>query len=223
MQPISFSECNNYVLDPFWQELILECSTMHFPKGIIYNSQRGTLKTHQGTFEIPIHPIDCANLLLKLFRSIGLKSPQDLNLERENFDKENISRGVVVVNEGWKKIKPRSMRETFILNYVCELGELLRLTSRERDKLYKTICIGMFTKVIDNDDIEYSNESEKITFIRKINFNSTTRAFSFTETKIQHQKSYRQIRKTIFCQKLNRYIKGVRDSRLPKIKEDKKV
>jgi len=210
MQSNVFSDCLKYILDPFWIEIVQECANGRFPKGIIYNAQRNTLRNHEGVFDIPSHPKDLKTLLLKLFRSVGLKSPKDLKIEKDAFVEENeLQTKSIVLDQGWKKIKPRSMKETFILNYVCDMAKILKLSSKERDRLYKLISIGIFTKVIDGVHIVYENK--KITFIENVDFCSKTRQFSFCDTNVAPQKTYRQTRKTLFCQRLGKFIKTIRE------------
>lgn len=200
-----FEDCEQYTLDPFWKEIIEECNKGRFPKGITFNSQKNTLRTHEGVFDIPLEKQKCTALLLKLFRSCGLKSPADIKIERDAFINESNSTTVVLDCE-WKKIKPRSLREGFILDYVCNMGKVLKLTRNEEKRFFKFLNLGIFTRMIDNDDIEYN--SGKIHFISNINFNSKTRQFEYIKKQVSAQKVYRQNRKTNLCQKLNKFVKS---------------
>jgi len=202
-----FEECDLYTLDPFWKEIIFDCSKGRFPKGVTYNAQRNTLRTQDGVFEIPSGKKEKTELLLQLFRKGGLKSPQDTKNERDLFDNE-LEDSTVSLDCEWKKIKPRSLREGLILDYVCMVGNILKLTPNEQNKFFKFLNLGLFTRLIDSENIEYYDR--KIHFISNINFDSKTKRFSFVDTSTTIQKTYRQSRKTKLCQNFNKFIKTMK-------------
>lgn len=153
-----FAECKDWTLDPYWQEVFVQCALGKFPKGIRMGKD-GSLVLYTGkTREIISVDGDSLTIfktMIAIFKEkLGMASERDVKKQREDLIelKQKIKEGY----EGsWKQIRPKNIQNNLILNYVIRRREEHNLSQETAKRLYSMIKLGRIFKSITSDDINY--------------------------------------------------------------------
>jgi hypothetical protein len=196
-----FIELQQFTDDDYWRELLASCARNKFPKGIRYYHAEQTLsvryeqggKPHTDVFTIPdlsVKNKEYTNNLKKFYNLfmhilqflLNLRSNQDIlesKNQLENIRKEN----EVNVDCGWKKLKPRCMKNIFLMNYALMLTEKYGISTSTAStntatELYNLIQLGFQIKKLNSDDVQYENG--RIIKITGLKFKKEEQKFKLT-------------------------------------------
>ena len=153
-----FLECKEWTLDPYWQEVFINCSMGKFPKGLRMSKDGSLILFNGKTREIISldgEPLDVFKTMIKIFKEkMGLISDRDIVKQKKEISilKEKLKEGY----EGtWKQIKPKKTRNILLLNFVIDCKKEYNLTQKEAEKLMSLIRLGFIFKTISSDSIDY--------------------------------------------------------------------
>lgn len=175
-----FEKCMKFTLDSYWRDIFAGCAENKFPHGMKYNPSTHTLYVKKDAKKatpivLPEKPVEVFKRMMTIFKTdLELISSRDIEIQSEEL--EDVKKHFTVeVNCDWKKIKPRYLREQFIIDYVGKLRDKYSLTLIEVKKLLSTIHTGFQFKQLSSDDIDYSNG--EILDIRGLEFDEKKRIF----------------------------------------------
>lgn len=172
-----FDECQDFTLDQYWKDIFFLCACGKFPKGCRYDPATHTLytriaiaanKTKGEAISLPKSSEEIYTTLLDIFKNkFGMFSSRDLQIKKDElFDIQEQQK--INMDCEWKKLKPRSIKDFLISNYVSDMQIKHNLTQKESKILLTTIGIWMQMKKITSEDILY--EDYTIKDIRGIRF-----------------------------------------------------
>jgi len=181
-----FTECQEYTLDPYWKDIFSRCSCNRFPRSIRYDGKKNTiyLKLSGGIggkkefFVLPQEPTRVFEIMMEIFRSIGLRSQKDLQLQKDEMEEIRKAR-CFDLDCQWKDLKPKYLKERMILNYVLFLQKKLGLARKETKRLLNTIQLGFQLKQLMPDDVKY--EKGRILDIHGLEVYGEERTFTITK------------------------------------------
>lgn len=159
----AFLECQKYTADQYWKDTLMMCASNKFPKGSRYDSDTHTIhirntaekSKYSEAIPLPTEPRELFNFLVELFREkLDLYSSLDIKLKRREI--ENIKESLSIrLDCTWKQLKPRSLRDNIIIQYVLRLKDEYNLSPKEVKDLFNEINMGFHFKNINSDDVEY--------------------------------------------------------------------
>lgn len=177
-----FEQCQNFTLDQYWKDVFFSCACGKFPKGCRFDPSSNTLyiriqvtntKTKGEAISLPSTPEELYLVVIDIFKNkLGMFSSRDLQIKKNELDDIQKQYQINMDCE-WKKLKPRSVKEFLIINFVKDLQLKHSLTPKETKSLLAHINIWFQLKKITSDDIEYSNKS--ILSIRGLYFDEKNR------------------------------------------------
>lgn len=169
-----FLECKKFTADQYWKDTLTMCASNKFPKGSKYDSDNHTIyirnlaekSKYAEVIPLPTDFKELFNALLELFREkLNLYSSLDIKLKRKEI--ENIRESLSVrLDCTWKQLKPRSLRDNIVIQYVLRLKDEYNLSPKEVKDLFNEINMGFHFKNITSDDVEY--EKGEIIRINKL-------------------------------------------------------
>ena len=107
--------------------------------------------------------------------------------------------------ESWKDVKPKVVKERLIKEYILTLKEKYNLSLDECRECMKVINTGILLKIINNEDIVFSNS--KIHHISSIIFNKDTRKFSLKGTiESKRKPSVNAVKDNPIVKELEKYV-----------------
>lgn len=205
-----FEECKKYTLDPFWKEVLSSCSKNKFPKGIRYNPTTNVIyvKDKSGknkTFQLENEARSIFTTLIQIFKEeYSMFSPMDIVKKREEI---GILRDEDDVSREWKNLKPKILKDFYILDYVLELSNKHNLSNDERKKLYDTIQSSINFNKITALHIDYNVEERRIINISGLSYDKKRRIFKVTnESVIPHKSEKNSTDKRIY-QAIDKFIR----------------
>lgn len=161
-----FEECQDFTLDQYWKDIFFLCACGKFPKGCRYDHLTQTLyirlpaagnKTKGEAICLPKNSEEIYTVLMDVFKNkFGMFSSRDLQVKRDELQEIQEKQRINMDCE-WKKLKPRSIKEFLISNYVTNMQKKHEMTQKESKILLTNIGIWMQMKKITSDDIEYEN------------------------------------------------------------------
>lgn len=204
-----FEECAKYTLDPYWRDLLISCSTNHFPPGLKYDSTRKvlTVRTRGKTENFPITEdrIETFQTMMTIFRkSLKLVSPRELQIQQEELDQARSKRNLDM-NCDWKKIRPRQVKDRVLLDYVATLRTKYHLDTIEVRQLTSILQIGLQFRAITPDNIDYHDGA--IHRIKGLKFDRETRTFSIPKAPLGGTKNDKASSVHKFYSSLDRFLK----------------
>lgn len=177
-----FEECQDYTLDQYWKDVFFSCACGKFPKGCRYDPNTQTIytrlpaagnKTKGEAISLPKTSEDIYLVMLDVFKNkFGMFSSCDLQIKKEEL-KDIQEQQRINLDCEWKKLKPRSVKDFIISNYVSDMQIKYSLNAKEARYFLTQINIWLQLKKITSDDIEYQNHS--IINIKGIEFDETKR------------------------------------------------
>lgn len=182
-----FEECSEFILDPWWKVVFSGCASAKFPRGTRYSHENHTMsfrciftKAKPETISLPQSPMEAVDVVLGIFRDkMGIFSPYDQRVTSEKTTESAKSK--IHVSHEWKNIKPKTLKDVFVSDFVLEVSENLALTERERKQFNAVIVTGISFKKILPEDIVYRDR--KIHEIINVDFDPKTRVFSIKSRK----------------------------------------
>lgn len=219
-----FEECKGYTLDPYWQEQFSNFAANRFPQGVRYDQGRKNLVLKiNGKTEIVAlpenNPSETFQIIMNVLKSrLNLRSTRDLKIQRQEME-ENLEEQKANAQEHmmceWRKIKPKNLKDQFIMDYIAVLQQRHSLTPAEVRHLTSVVQIGFQFHSLSSSDVEYTNGAIKN--IKNLVFCPKTRKFS-TPAVSHFNKTEKPVKvPNLFYSALDKYLKE--DSlRLSKIK-----
>jgi len=216
-----FLEFSDFTFDNFWKEIFISCAQDRFPRGSRYDQESHTLyirtpdvggrnKTEQ--IKLPDKASDAYLLVTRMFQvKLNIYSAHDLRIKRQEMEETKASRAVELDCE-WKKLKPKSLRDTFIMDYIIEIGNKYSLSNREVKKLFHNIQSGFQFKNIDGNDIEYNNG--KVTNIRGVKYDPDEKKIIFSRSSQKAAKNEKNKTNKKIFQSIDRLIRENTSSQL---------
>lgn len=174
-----FLECSQYTLDKYWRDIFYSCACNKFPKGSRYDNTKETLhvryeignnKFNNQIFNVPNNLLseELYNILTHAFKNLlNLRSDNDLKLNRLKLE-EIRKQCDINLDCDWKKLKPRSLKNNIIMNFVIEKSQEYNLSQSHTLKLYKLILLAFQIKQLSSDDVNY--KKGKIIDIKGLTF-----------------------------------------------------
>ncbi len=211
----NFEECSILSIDPFWKDVFHNCAIGRPPKGSGYDSKTYNItirkvsqtgKTTKESFRMPTdNPESLLEEAKRVFKEeLGIYSPLDLRVkngeveELQKIYKESI-------NCEWKKLKPRSVKDTLIASYAIKFKHEHNLTVKEAKDVLDCINLGFQYKRLLPDDVEYADA--KIINIKYLEFDPAKKKCVFTRPYNYHPKKEKKAPSQKFNQALTNYIK----------------
>ena len=176
-----FSECAGYTLDPYWQQILNECATGKFPRGVSLRADGKVMYIMDGG-SVPktviiskYSPEELFPLLKDLFSEcLGFRSNKDNRHDAKEIAKMEQSLRETYSSD-WKTISRRK-NDTLIHNFVLNLKEEHDLSESETKKLLSIIKLGFSFNSIKTVDVDY--QDGQIISISSLLFDEDTRTFS---------------------------------------------
>jgi hypothetical protein len=179
-------EAKKYTKDAHWVDILDSCARNRFPKGAKYNHNKnilyvrtdatGRLRTE--TLTLPQDPKNCYETLMHVFKNLlGLKSDDDIKKSKQLLEDAR-QKNHIELNCEWKKLKPRTVKNHILMNFVMEKIEEHELHEKNVTKLYKLIQLGMQFRQLSSDDFEY--EDGVIYSIKGLEYDEDINFFTLT-------------------------------------------
>ena len=212
-----FAEASEYVSDSFWKETLMSCAYNRFPKGARFDPNTFTIsirvqignKPSSDTTIISKNPEQACSEVIELFKEkLTVYSPFDLKIkeaEVENLQKEYMKS----IDCEWKKLKPRSVKDTMMEMYVAELAEKYSFTPKESKYVMSSLLLAFQFKALIPDDVVY--EKCKIQAIKGFAFDPETRKCVLSRTVSHTTKKEKKQQSQKFDQMLTNYTKSVKN------------
>jgi hypothetical protein len=156
-----FSNCTKYCTDEHWTEIFILCALNKYPE-IIYDEPKNkiTLKTKGVVRSLSRDEFIFYRQMIDIFeKDLGLKSRMDILPKIQKLSKvaNGLLQTKINIKCEWKKIKPRIMKQIFIINYSIKKKEEMGLSQKQTKQLVSLIQIALENKQLTPEDIEYSN------------------------------------------------------------------
>ncbi len=216
-----FNECQDYTLDQFWKDIFFSCACNKFPRGIRYDGSTRTLsirtpvpggRNRTEVINLPEKSEDAYTVLMQVFREkLGIFSSKDLQIKKQELDEIQIRRRVDMDCE-WKKLKPRSIKDLMIMNYILNLKQKYDLSVKETKKLFITIQLGFQFKKLSSEDVEYSDRA--IQSINGLEYKTDTKNWVVTNLPRSVSKSEKTLATQKFCQSIDKFLREYKSRRL---------
>ena len=154
-----------YTTDAHWKDMLDSCARNRFPKGAKYNYNKNILyvrtdvtgKVRTETITLPTDPKNCYETLMHVFKNLlGLKSDEDIKKSKQQLEDAR-QQNYIDLDCEWKKLKPRTVKNHILMNYVIDKIKEYELDEKNVTKLYKLIQLGTQFKKLSSDDFEYSD------------------------------------------------------------------
>jgi hypothetical protein len=205
-----FDRCKDYTLDNYWRDWFINCAHNKFPPGLRYDANHKSLlvKTAKSTESIILsdEPIDTFKIMMRVFREmLEMKSAKDLQVQSDELEEARKKRAINLECE-WKKLKPRHIRDQFILNYIADMKKKYDLKAIETRQLASVIQLGFQFHNLTSDDVEYS--SGIIHNIAGLCFDEKKRIFYTTKKPTaSSSKSEKNAASSKFYQSVDKFIR----------------
>lgn len=158
-------EAKKYTKDPHWKDMLDSCARNRFPKGAKYFHNKNILyvrtdvsgRARTETITLPTDPKNCYETLMHVFKNLlGLKSDEDIKESKKELETAR-QKNYIDLDCDWKKLKPRTIKNHILMNFVASKIEEYEIDKKHVTKLYKLIQLGMQFKQLSSDDFEYSD------------------------------------------------------------------
>jgi len=212
-----FAEAAEYVSDTFWKETLMSCAYNRFPKGARFDPKTSTIsirvqignKPSSDTTIISTNPEQACSEVIELFKEkLTVYSPFDLKIKEAEVEKLQ-NEYMESINCEWKKLKPRSVKDTMIEMYVAELGNKYSFTQKESKYVMSTLLLAFQFKALIPDDVVY--EDCKIQTIKGFAFDPEKRECVLSRTVSYSTKKEKKQQSQKFDQLLTNYTKSVKN------------
>lgn len=180
-----FQECSGYTLDEYWKNIFCNCAQGKFPRGfyVITSTSSGGggggnnhIKVGKEIFEFKDDPKEMTKVCMNIFKTnLKLKSEKDkeeLNTEFKQVQENLVHQHNTFIFGGWKEVKPKTLKEMLINDYIIKLQKKYKFTDEEVVYLQKLIHVGFILKILQNDDVDYDSDNGIIKKIDGLIINS---------------------------------------------------
>jgi hypothetical protein len=145
--------------DPFWVNVMKECSYGKFPRGTSFRNN--ILSSRKGlkviSEELNNDLIDGPQKCIEFFQThCNLKSDHDLILERERLDVCGIN-GPKISTMSWSDIRSGSVKQSIILDYIYKIHSERNLNREQLNNLKTQVNLGFTLKYFTSDHVVFSN------------------------------------------------------------------
>lgn len=142
------------IIDPFWQEIFINCARNKFPRGFVYSNRILKHRTSSNSIELPDEPADFAQTAIYFFQENGkLHSKLDQEFMKKRYENEIIAK-ITQDSTDWSKVaRSKNRRSEHIREYVDNTYS--HLSKAIRDELFTQINIGFGSKLLTKDDVTY--------------------------------------------------------------------
>ena len=207
-----FINCQKHTLDKYWIDLLYRCACNKFPKGVKYDGQKNIIyvkheKTKAENFNIPLNDTKkMYDLLVYIFRDLlDIRSEYDINISKKELE-ECRKLNNIDMNTDWKRLKPKSVKNTILMNFVVNKINEKSIDQKKIKKTYNQLQLAFQFKRLTNDDVEYENGT--ITDIKGFNYNEHNKEFEIQSIRNPCYRSEKQVNKTtLYQQHIDRWIK----------------
>ncbi len=216
-----FAECKDYTLDPFWQDIFFKCACNRFPRNLRYDNKNHTIniktpcaggRSKTEVVDITDDPVEIFQVMMLIFREkLGLRSSRDLQtqvLELEDIKEKN----KIDLDCDWKKLKPRTLKDELIMNYVMKLIKEHNLEPKESKILLPIIYLGFQYKKLTADHVDYENGV--INNIIGLEFDPEEKKFYITNEPKVISKSEKTVQPRRFWRDVDKFLRDYRSKRL---------
>jgi hypothetical protein len=166
-----FEEASQYVLDPYWKDILQNCANGRFPPGVRYTSHTHVFsiktqkkgKTSGGIemIELRSDPLELSQDVLRIFREkLELFSNVDLKVKEDEFEVAAGQHSSIIVGDvGWKSIKPKHMKDLYVTNYVIGLKKKYNISDQDAAELNTNIAFAIQLKTISPEQIHFEHNA----------------------------------------------------------------
>lgn len=197
-----FSDCAQFTLDPYWQQVFEECARGKFPRGsgidsegkVIYFRNKATANNANNnrnyvSYRLKKNPEQIFKDLKMLFQNeLKFKSNQDRKDIRAELD--DICKDLQESYAGtWQQIKRKKIKDPIIRRYILDLKETYNLTDRETADVAQLIRLGFSFNWISNEEVVY--EDHHILNIHTLQFDPDERIFELEEPDTLYKREYK--------------------------------
>lgn len=209
-----FLEFSDFTFDDFWKEIFINCACDRFPRGVKYDAESHTLyvrtpdvggRSKVEPIKLPSKPNEAYLSVINIFQEkLNIYSSSDLKLKRKELEesKENIK---INLDCEWKQLKPRSLRDNFIMDYVISLGDEHSLPPKEVKRLFHLLHTGFQFKQIDSNNVQYANG--KIISISGVKYFPEEKTFRFEKPSQRDCKNDKPKPNIKIFQSLDRFVR----------------
>lgn len=167
-----FKECEKFVVDTYWRHIFESCALNKFPKGVRYTigassskdegfnhifSIKTIVKGRQKVevVSLPSDPEELSVALLVIFKEkLGMYSTIDLKVKNDEMD-DVLSRFSVDDKCTWKQLKPKTLKDGKIRDYIIGLAKKHSLTPKQARVLLAEINLAFQLKTISPESVDY--------------------------------------------------------------------
>ena len=154
-----FEQFIENIQDPFWVNVMKECSYGKFPRGSsfrnnILSSRKGSKIISE---ELNNDPIEGGKKCIEFFRThCNLKSDNDLLIEKEKLNVCGMN-GPKISTMAWSDIRSGSVKQSIILDYIYKIHSERNLNREQLNNLKTEINLGFTLKYFTPDHVNFSN------------------------------------------------------------------
>lgn len=154
-----FEQFIENIQDPFWVNIMKECSYGKFPRGSsfrnnILSSRKGTKVISE---ELNNDLIDGPKKCIEFFQThCNLKSDNDILLETERLDVCGMN-GPKISTMAWSDIRSGSVKQSIILDYIYKIYVERNLNRDQLNNLKTQINLGFTLKYFTSNHVNFSN------------------------------------------------------------------
>ena len=216
-----FSECKDYTLDPFWQDIFFKCACNRFPRNLRYDNKNHTInvktpcaggRSKTEVIDISNDPVEIFQVMMSIFREkLGLKSSRDLQTQVQELE-DIKEKNKIDLDCEWKKLKPRALKDELIMNYVMKLIKEYNLDPRDAKSLLTTIYLGFQYKKLTADHIDYENGV--INNIIGLEIDPDGKKYYITNEPKVISKSEKAVQTRRFWRDVDKFLRDYRSKRL---------
>lgn len=190
-----FTHCQSFLSDSFWSDKFYLCACGRFPDGFVYDHLNHTVQYDGDTVVLTDDPCEIIATLKPLFQKSGIRSYYDLLVMDGDSTRE--------MAEEWKDVKPKSLRDRLITDYITELCIEKGFTKKIARMVIAKVNMAFKIKTLISDDIVF--EEGKVVSINSLKIKGDSKCgvtLRFKRgvqrcTKHDKTKSTRRIERTI--------------------------
>ena len=180
-----FSDCAQYTLDAFWQQVFEDCAKGKFPKGSSIDAE-GVTMYFKNKISKSVITYKLTETPEQIFKDLKGLFQEQLNI-KSNIDREEIRAELDQICKSlqesfggnWQQIKRKKIKDPIIRRYILDLKERHKLSDRETSQVAQLIKLGFLFNWISNENVIY--QDQQIVDIETLHFNEDDRTFQLEE------------------------------------------
>lgn len=177
-----FEECKSFTLDSFWRDKFTEFSCNHFPPGMRFDAVRKNLvlkidgKKAEFVSVNDNNPAELFQSMMYILRDkYDMRSSRDIKVQKKSIE-DAMKKHETDLNCEFKNIKPRSLKDRLIMNYISSLKLKYKLTDAEFNYLISVVQLGFQFKSLTTADVVYAEGV--VSEIKGLTFDEKNRIFT---------------------------------------------